>query len=82
MENLQGTDVATKRSLCSRCNKPLNKGLPRVYFLDGRYLSKRYMCFKCGDREIEETLNNLKNIKKEMKKLYKSKRKEILADNI
>lgn len=72
------------RAKCSRCGKKIGLKTPRgVSLLKQSYgYSESYYCYECSEKEIDESIISLKELKKELKKMVKKSQKAIILQNL
>ena len=73
------------RAKCSNCGKKIGFGTPRGYELVGQSFggfSKKFFCYECTEKNLEQNIKTLKEIKKKFKKMIKDNQKAIVLQEI
>jgi len=72
------------RARCSRCGKKIGLKTPRGIRLIAQNYgnSKVYYCYKCAEIEIDINIIDLKELKKELKKMIKKNQPAIILQEL
>lgn len=72
------------RAKCFRCGKKIGLKTPRGVQIIYKYNHPEtyYYCYECAEKEIDRSIINLKDLKKELKKMVKKNQPAIVLQEL